>query len=163
MPHEPVEHEELESPGRTAGLAPARYEANAGKLAFAPNRRWGLLLLGLGLIAGFFLVQIYGRIRAREALREELLARYDTEATPTATEVNTFIGRLNGWITRAGRDHPPPEDYAADGFRWSEMHDWRGLYLRIEAEHTSDPVAIAAAAREMNRVTPSRAASASAP
>ncbi len=151
MPHEPVEHEEPESPSHAAGLAPARYEVNAGKLAFAPNRRWGLLLLGLGLIAGFFLVQIYGRVRAREALREELLARYDAEATPTAAEVNSFIGRLNGWITQAGRDHPPPENYAADGFRWSEMHDWRGLYLRIEAEHTRDPATIATAAREMNR------------
>ena len=148
MPLEPADHHD---PDDGASLRPARYQANEGKQAFAPNRRWGLLLAGLALIAGFFLVQVYGRIQAREALREELLARYEAEATPTATEVNTFIERLDGWIMQAGRGEPPPATFAADGFRWSEMHDWRGLYLRIEAEHTRDPATIATAAREMNR------------
>lgn len=151
MPLDPAEHDESDSPGPNSSLQPARYQVNEGKRAFAPNRRWGLLLAGLGLIAGFFLVQIYGRVRAREALREELLARYEAEATPTAAEVNTFIGRLNGWIMRAGHEQPPPERFAADGFRWSEMHDWRGLYLRIEAENTRDAETISATAREMSR------------
>ncbi len=148
MPLEPADHHD---PDDGASLRPARYQANEGKQAFAPNRRWGLLLAGLALIAGFFLVQVYGRIQAREALREELLARYEAEATPTATEVNTFIERLDGWIMQAGRGEPPPATFAADGFRWSEMHDWRGLYLRIEADRTADPETIAATAREMTR------------
>ena len=150
MPRDPAQHDPTsDSPSDL--LQPARYQVNEGRRAFAPNRRWGLLLVGLGLIAGFFLVQIYGRVRAREALREELLARYDAEATPTAGEVHDFIGRLNGWITEAGREQAAPATFAADGFRWSEMHDWRGLYLRIEADRTADPETIAATAREMTR------------
>lgn len=151
MPLEPADHHQSDTTSPDTSLQPARYQVNEGKRAFAPNRRWGLLLVGLGLIAAFFLVQIYGRVRAREALREELLARYEAEATPTASEVNTFIERLDGWIMQAGREQPPPERFAADGFRWSEMHDWRGLYLRIEAENTRDPETIAATAREMSR------------
>lgn len=151
MPLEPAEHHPTDESRSGDSLQPARYQVNEGKRAFAPNRRWGLLLVGLGLIAGFFLVQIYGRVRAREALREELLARYEAEATPTAAEVHDFIGRLNGWITEAGREQAAPATFAADGFRWSEMHDWRGLYLRIEAENTRDSETIAATAREMSR------------
>lgn len=131
-------------------LAPARYQADARR-TFAPNRRWGLFALGVATIAGFFLIQVYGRVRAREALRAELLARYEAEAAPTAAEVNAFVERLNGWIAAAGQEGSTPETYATTGFSWSEMHDWRGLYLRIEAEHTRDPAQIAQAARGMTR------------
>lgn len=131
-------------------LRPARYQAEARR-AFAPNRRWGLFVLGLAAVAGFFLVQIYGRVRAREALREELLARYASEATPTAAEVNAFIARLDGWVMGAAGREDGPETFAAEGFRWSEMHDWRGLYLRIEATDASDPAAIATSVRQMER------------
>lgn len=133
-----------------ADLTPARYQAD-GRRTFAPNRRWGLVLAVLASIAGFFLIQVYGRVRAREALREELLARYEAEAAPTADEVNQFITRLNDWVADAGREDAAPATFANEGFRWSEMHDWRGLYLRIEAEHTRDPATIATAAREMTR------------
>jgi hypothetical protein len=131
-------------------LVPARYQADARR-TFAPNRRWGLVALVLGSIVGFFAIQIYGRYRAREALREELLARYAAEASPTAAEVGVFVERLNRWVSEAGREGANPTTFATDGFRWSEMHDWRGLYLRIEAEDTLTDAAIAASAREMGR------------
>ena len=150
----PPENPSPPAPPASDGLlVPATYDPEEGVGAFTPERRW-LVILGILLgIVGFFAVQIVARVRAEARFREELAARYERDVAEHAAELSAYLDRLNGWIAEAaasGEAEALPTS-AAEGFRWSEMHDRRGLYLRVEAEYASDPEQLALAARAMQR------------
>lgn len=113
-------------------LEPARYEANDGEAkTFAPRFPWHWLLLAVLVPAAVAGSYLYREGRAVDALREQVADQYAREVEPDARRLRGFRQKLEELITQAAASEP--RTHADERLRFANLHDAKGVYLRLRA------------------------------
>lgn len=129
-------------------LKPARIDDEETQ-SYAPRFPLKVLVpLALLLVGGIAAYVVRENAKA-DALRTELLARYDAELEKPAADAHAFRARIEGWVKEAAAEEPPTM-FAEPDFALSSLENADGLYLRIHEKNASDSEAIRGAAIAMS-------------
>ncbi len=129
-------------------LRPATYGESPKEAGFVPRMPWAKLLFAVTLIASAVAFYFYREARKVDAARAEILANFQSEIGPVAPQLRGFRERIERWVVEA-QAIDDGESWAKPGFQFEELHDLRGVYLRIAEEDARDVEKLRAAAASM--------------
>ncbi len=129
-------------------LRPATYGDSPKDEGFGPRIPWAKLTLVVALVAAGVTFYFYREARKVDEARAQILAMFQAEVGPVAPQLRAFRERIERWVIEA-EAIDDGESWAKPGFRFTELHDLRGVYLRIDEEDARDVERLRVAAAGM--------------
>jgi hypothetical protein len=129
-------------------LRPATYGESPKDAGFGPRIPWIKLLVGVTLVASALGFYFYREARKVDAVRAEILSGFQAEIGPVAPRLRAFRERIERWVLEA-QAIDDGESWSKPGFHFDELHDLRGVYLRISEAHAGDVESLRVAAASM--------------
>ncbi|MCA9600936.1 MAG: hypothetical protein R3A78_15730 [Polyangiales bacterium] len=131
---------------RIKPATPNVVEAEAA--GYRPKLPWKWIGLFGGAIVLFSLLYWLNERKESEALRGEIVARFDQGLAPAVERYRTFRERIDGLVLEAAKENPPAKT-VDPRLEIAALHKGDGIYLRIPATAAADDASIQSAAHAM--------------